>query len=277
MPFTVSHAIVALPFRGTRLVPAAIAIGAMTPDLPVFFRGILPYGTLHSYAWLPLTVALAAALFVVWRFLLRPAVGELSPTWLAKRLPASWNAGMRATARETFEANVTWLALSLVIGVLTHLVWDEFTHGGRLGERSIPALGDEIAGAPVYGILQNLSSLVGLIVLAVWAIAWLRRARVHSVMRIFAPVVRWVWWLSLPAMLVFASINTAPAADFSEDFEQFAYRVMPPVVAVWACMGIALALVCFLTQLGRGRPADDAYVEEQDDAYVEEQSDEQQG
>ena len=40
MPFTPSHAVVALPFLRTPLVPAAIAVGAMTPDLPLFVRGI---------------------------------------------------------------------------------------------------------------------------------------------------------------------------------------------------------------------------------------------
>ena len=33
MPFTPSHAVVALPFIRSPLVPAAIAVGAMTPDL----------------------------------------------------------------------------------------------------------------------------------------------------------------------------------------------------------------------------------------------------
>ncbi|MGK3950645.1 DUF4184 family protein, partial [Microbacterium sp. K2] len=49
MPFTPSHALVALPFIRTPLVPAAIAIGAMTPDLPLFLRGIgLPYSFTHT-------------------------------------------------------------------------------------------------------------------------------------------------------------------------------------------------------------------------------------
>ena len=58
MPFTPSHAVVALPFLRTPLVPAAIAVGAMAPDLPLFLRGMpLHYGLTHSLAWLPLTIA----------------------------------------------------------------------------------------------------------------------------------------------------------------------------------------------------------------------------
>jgi hypothetical protein len=60
MPFTPSHAVIALPFVRTPLVPAAIAIGAMAPDLPLFVRGLpLHYGVTHSFAWLPATVARA--------------------------------------------------------------------------------------------------------------------------------------------------------------------------------------------------------------------------
>ena len=61
MPFTPSHAVVALPFVRTPLVPAAIAIGAMTPDLPLFVRALpLDYGVTHSLGWLPATILMGA-------------------------------------------------------------------------------------------------------------------------------------------------------------------------------------------------------------------------
>src|SRR5690348_16124352 len=102
MPFTPSHAVVALPFIRTPLVPAAIAVGAMTPDLPLFVRGLpLHYGRTHDPAWLPLTVLVALVLLLVWRSVLRPAVRELSPGWLAARLPPAWDAGALGGARET--------------------------------------------------------------------------------------------------------------------------------------------------------------------------------
>ncbi|MGB4777455.1 DUF4184 family protein, partial [Microbacterium sp.] len=91
MPFTPSHAVVALPFVRTPLVPAAIAVGAMTPDLPLFVRGTpLTYQTTHTNPGL--TTALAAVLLALWYLLLRPAVRELSPESLARRLPPEWDA-----------------------------------------------------------------------------------------------------------------------------------------------------------------------------------------
>lgn len=102
MPFTPSHAVVALPFMRTRLLSAAIAIGAMTPDLPLFVRGLpLHYGVTHSFAWVPATVALAFGLLLIWRCVVRPAARELSPRWLAARLPGEWDAGAVPALRET--------------------------------------------------------------------------------------------------------------------------------------------------------------------------------
>jgi hypothetical protein len=35
VPFTISHAVVALPFTSSRLPAAGVAAGAMVPDLPL--------------------------------------------------------------------------------------------------------------------------------------------------------------------------------------------------------------------------------------------------
>ena len=90
MPFTPSHAVVALPFIRTPLVPAAIAIGAMAPDLPLFVRGLpLHYGRTHDLGVASGDdPARARAARSCGAASLRPAARELSPPWLAARLPA---------------------------------------------------------------------------------------------------------------------------------------------------------------------------------------------
>ena len=88
MPFTPSHAVVALPFVRTPLIPAAIAVGSMAPDLPLFVRGLpLGYGQTHDLAWIPATLVLALALLLVWRCILRPASRELAD--MAGQAPAA--------------------------------------------------------------------------------------------------------------------------------------------------------------------------------------------
>lgn len=259
MPFTPSHAVVALPFVRTPLIPAAIAVGAMTPDLPLFTRNLpVPYFRTHDLTWLPVTVVLALGLLLVWRCALRPAARELSPRWLAARLPAEWDAGAAASARETLGivpgARSAWrlswrrllvLVASLVLGIVSHVVWDQFTHEGRAGVDAIPAL-DELWG-PLTGYkwLQHGSSVLGLMIIGVWMIVWLARREVAaSVPRVLPTWVRWACWLSLPFVLVLAwFVGLAAYGPLDDEFTvaHLAYRVLPLTCGLW---GVAMAAVC---------------------------------
>jgi hypothetical protein len=265
MPFTPSHAVVALPFLRTPLVPAAVAIGAMTPDLPLFVRGLpVSYGLTHGVVWLPVTVLIAGALLLIWRCVLRPAVRELSPAWLARRLPPEWDSGAGAAARETLPISgrpprtsarsILLLIGSLAIGVLSHIVWDLFTHEGRWGTELLPLL-DELWG-PLAGYkwLQHGSSVLGLAVLAIWAIRWLRRRTAQvTPPRLLPDAVRGVWWLSLPVTLATAwAIGLAVYGPLTADWTiaHLAYRVLPPACAAWGALTVALAVAI---QVGRSR------------------------
>lgn len=249
MPFTVSHAVVALPFVRTPLVPAAIAIGAMTPDLPLFLRGIVPpYAVTHDLAWLPVTVVMAFVLLLVWRCILRPATRELTPRVVADRLPDGWDAGARAAARETLSGGVrgiAWLVLSLTIGVVTHVVWDFFTHEGRAGEALLPAL--EQQWGPLLGVkwLQYGSGVLGLAGLAAFGLWWWSRRAATPVRRVLPDAVRVAWWLSLPAALIVASIVAlAVAGGFDAGYTptHLIYGVLVKVAAAWGAATLVLAL-----------------------------------
>lgn len=259
MPFTPSHAVVAVPFLRTPLVPAAIAVGAMAPDLPLFVRGLpLHYGATHAFAWVPATVVLALVLLLVWRCLLRPAMRELSPRWLAARLPREWDATARAAFRETLAiapgspARVSWtgmllLVVSLAVGVVSHIVWDLFTHEGRWGSSLVPALAADWGPLPGYKWLQHGSSAIGLAIIGVWMLVWLgRREAEASVTRVLPNAVRWVWWVSLPAVLAFAwGWGLAAYGPLDAQFTpaHLAYRVLPSACAVWGAVTLALCLV----------------------------------
>ncbi|MBW9109802.1 DUF4184 family protein [Microbacterium trichothecenolyticum] len=266
MPFTPSHAVVALPFIRTPLVPAAIAVGAMTPDLPLFVRGLpLHYGATHSFAWLPATVVVALLLLVVWRCVLRPAARELSPRWLAARLPGEWDAGAGRSLRETFAivpgppSRVSWsgmllLVASLVIGVVSHIVWDLFTHEARWGTEVVPALAAEWGPLRGFKWLQHGSSVLGLAIIAGWLLLWLvRREAEASVVRTLPGWVRWGWWASLPAVLVAAwvwGLAVYGGLDAGFTAAHLGYRVLPPACAVWGAVTVA---ACIAAQVRRTR------------------------
>lgn len=262
MPFTPSHAVVALPFLRTRLVPAAIAIGAMTPDLPLFVRGMWPdYGLTHDVAWLPVTVVVAFALLLVWRCVLRPATRELLPRQVAERLPARGDAGALAGLRESVRGGalgILWLVLSLALGVASHIAWDLFTHEGRTGEELLPALAERWGPFSVTKWLQYGSGVFGLGVLAIFALVWLSRQAPEPVRRVLPDAARWAWWLSLPVALIVASVVALGLnGGFDEEYTttHLIYGVLTKVAAAWAAMTLALAL---FVQVRRARVVDRA-------------------
>lgn len=270
MPFTPSHAVVALPFVRTPLIPAAIAVGAMAPDLPLFTRNLpVPYFRTHDLAWLPVTVILALALLLVWRSVVRPAVRELSPRWLAARLPEAWDASAAASARETLAVSrsdgspwrVSWptvvmVLASLALGIVSHVLWDLFTHEGRAGVDAIPALDERWGPLDGYTWLQHGSSLVGLAIIAIWMLVWLsKRDASASVPRVLPTWVRWAWWLSLPVSLVIAwLVGLAVYGPLDAEFTvaHLAYRVLPRACGLWGAVTLAL---CVGVQMRRGQHA----------------------
>lgn len=261
MPFTPSHAIVALPFVRTPLVPAGIAVGAMAPDLPLFVRGVgLGYGTLHDLRWIPATVAIALVLLLVWRLLLRPAARTLAPRWLGSRLPEEWDRGIRGGLRETFPGvrGVLWLLLALALGVVSHIVWDAFTHEGRVGSDLVPAVAEAWGPLPGYKWLQYGSGVVGVLVLLIAGVVWLSH-RAEGTVRPAPFAVRLVWWVSLPIALVVAvvvGLVVHGPLDHEFTVQHLAYRTLPPACAVWAAGTLVLAVILQVRAAGRVVPAD---------------------
>ena len=259
MPFTASHALVALPFIRTPLVPAAIAIGAMTPDLPLFVRGIgVDYSFTHTFGNIVWTALLAFVLLLVWRVVLRPAVPELAPSWLARRLPQEWSDGGLAAARAAVGVGrKRWypvlLAVSFLIGVASHILWDLFTHEGRAGVQLLPGLDEMWGPLPGFKWLQHGSSVIGLMIIGIWAVLWLRRrdARPGSTGSL-PQAVRVAWWVSLPAILIGAwawGLVVLGPLDAEFTVQHLAYRVLPPACALWGLITLALCVVLAL----RGR------------------------
>jgi hypothetical protein len=222
VPFTPAHAVVALPFVRSPLPTAAIAVGAMTPDVPLFFRVGIPYALTHD--WLGVVVAdlpLALALLLVWRMILRPATPQLAPRWFADRCPPTWTdpaSGWRETWGERGDGvpararRAGVLVLGLLIGISSHLVWDAFTHEGRWGSDVLPVLTGELVGQPLVSWAQHLSSVVGLAAIAAALAVALRRATPSPPSVVASMWVRVVAAAALPASLAAAAALVAVVA-----------------------------------------------------------------
>ncbi|WP_309129125.1 DUF4184 family protein [Microbacterium sp.] len=263
MPFTPSHAVIALPFVRTPLVPAAIAIGAMTPDLPLFLRGLVPYGFTHDTRNVVWTTLIALGLLVLWRVALRPGLVELAPDAVAVRLPGEWRVtGRRAAVelvapRERFGYPLL-LVLSLLLGVLSHIGWDLFTHEGRWGVEAFPVLQQMWGPLAGYRWLQHGSSVAGLLVIVVFALVWLGGRPVVPAPRMLPTWVRWTWMLALPAILVAAWVlGLSLYGPLTPGFtvQHLAYRTLPAASGLWGAMTVVLCVT--IAVIGSLRPRTD--------------------
>ncbi|MDT0435396.1 MULTISPECIES: DUF4184 family protein [Streptomyces] len=184
MPFTLSHAAAVLPaVRGDgsgrgRLVPAVLVAGSFAPDLTYYADGVVPgameFGRVtHSVPGVfTVDVLFCWALVGLWLLLRAPLVALL-PGARQARSAALLRCGT-APARPSLPLAARWYA-SAVLGALTHIGWDAFTHHGRWGTRLVPFLGETVAGAPVYWYVQYVGSALAAVVIGVFVLRALRR------------------------------------------------------------------------------------------------------
>jgi hypothetical protein len=175
VPFTLSHAAAALPFRRTRLVPSALLIGTFAPDLEYFVRLQAGGGWGHRLPGIFL-MSLPLGIAVLWlfhRFVKVPLV-YLLPNSVRARLT-----DQLAPFRFGPPLHFLNIVVSILTGIATHIGWDALTHRNYgivthfpslMKAYHLPLLG-WYAG---YGILQLISSVVGLAILAVWCRRWYR-------------------------------------------------------------------------------------------------------
>jgi len=169
MPFTVSHVVAVLPLARSPLVPSALAIGAMVPDTPLFVP-ISDRNFTHGpvgIATFDLGVGLLAV--AVFHGLLKLPLLAMAPEWLRARLTAP--------ARAFTWRSFAWVIPSLVIGTLTHVAWDSFTHKTGPTTEALPVLAEPLIGSlPFFKVAQYTSGVLGLLILTAWSWFWLRKA-----------------------------------------------------------------------------------------------------
>jgi Domain of unknown function (DUF4184) len=177
MPFTLAHPAAALPlnrFLGSFGSPPALIIGSMVPDLVLFMPLGIDRAASHSVSalfWFCLPVGLL--LYILFTCWLRQPFYALLPNDVQRRISPR---AMPTTSRAWFA-----IAVSLVIGAGTHLIWDSFTHANSpwsglrwLLDYELFALGSYQVF--VFRVLQLGGSLIGLSCLVWWSIRWHRKS-----------------------------------------------------------------------------------------------------
>lgn len=167
MPFTPAHPAAVLALRRLGLPTTALVVGSMVPDLPLFVPVGPGYRVTHSVGGLlTFDVVAGLALLAVWFLALRDAAVDLAPDAVRSRLAPTARPDLRG-----------WLLAvpALVVGAVTHVVWDAFTHDRRWGTELVPWLAERHGGETGAHLLQYLSGVVGLAVVTVAAVVHLAR------------------------------------------------------------------------------------------------------
>lgn len=194
MPFTGSHPAAVLPFLGTPLPMSALVMGSMAPDSPAFVPHTVIAYPAHTHSVLHgigIDLALGLVLWALWHGLLsRPALAA-APSAVQARC-AHLRLGIRTRLRRPID--LLLVPLAVVIGALSHVGWDNFTHPWGWPVARISMLRGEFLGAKVWSWAQLGGSVGGLLLIgAVLARAWARApiAPMPNQGRGAAPV--WCW------------------------------------------------------------------------------------
>ena len=174
MPFTVCHVAAAVPLIRYGLVPSALVAGSMAPDLEYFlFLSLNTERSWHSLRG-ALLYAVPAGLLLLWIYhvLLKLPLLSLLSTDLQRRLQSNARPFAFGPTRRFL-----MLLFSVGIGVLTHVLWDSFTHtrgwhGMPLALLATPIVQTPWGAVRVHNLLQYLSSAAGATALFVWYLRW---------------------------------------------------------------------------------------------------------
>lgn len=148
----------------------------MIPDLPRFVPIGVPRGLTHSAvgvftADLPLGIAALALWYLVFRVPLR----DLAPAWLRVRLPPMMPLGAVPHPRYLLRS-----ISAVFVGIVTHVLWDSFTHSDGWFVLAVPFLQTELGPLALNRWLQHGSTLAGLAIVVVWLARWARRTGPRS-------------------------------------------------------------------------------------------------
>lgn len=154
MPFTVSHVAVAAPLARLGLIMSALVVGCMAPDFQYYLRLSTKNNWGHSLEGI-LFFTLPLALLALWCFhaLIKRPLLRLVPLAHRRRLlPYAKPFAFRPLKRFLL------ILGSVVIGIITHLLLDSFTHDYGLLTMRLPFLQSTVA--QVYGRSMPLCDLL---------------------------------------------------------------------------------------------------------------------
>ena len=162
MPFTFAHPAIVMPINrvfGTRLSLSGLVIGSMVPDFEKFIlvTDVKTYShTWHGMFWLDLPLGFAIAF--LFHTVVRDTLIDNLPAFFRRRLIGYKKLNWNRYCKKHF-----WnVLLAMLIGIFSHMAWDDFTHADGFFVRHIPFLQGYGLYAG-YKVLQFTTSILGML------------------------------------------------------------------------------------------------------------------
>lgn len=168
MAFTFAHPAAVLPLQKQKkwFHPAALVLGSMAPDFEYFLYGKPFQVAGHTFeGMVTVNFPLLISVWVLYEAFVREAVLE--------HMPLPFWGGVQQFRRSPryirhFREALIFFS-SAMLGMLTHLLWDGFTHQSGFAVQALPALRQSFLlfdqAIPVYKLLQHGSTMLGLLII----------------------------------------------------------------------------------------------------------------
>lgn len=169
MPFTFSHPAIILPFKyfwSKRFSSTGLIIGSVTPDFEYFSR--FRNWSAHSHTWsgiLWFDLPVSLILCFIFHEVVKPPLFSNLPLFLSSRLQP-FN---RFNWKTYFPRRWPTVLFSLLLGIVSHLLWDRLTHQTYRFLETAPAplqgSHTDFFPTPLYRVIQIAYSMFGLAVI----------------------------------------------------------------------------------------------------------------
>lgn len=161
MPLTFAHPAAVLPFsRNSKYVNfLALVLGSMSPDFEYFLRG-MPYGEIgHTLiGFLTFNLPLIVIVYLIYK--------KYIHSTLFQHLPSILQDPYSQKPNSSGLLKVLVFLYSALFGMLTHVVWDSFTHLEGYMVRNLSILSYPVHildyQIPIFKFLQHGSTMVGI-------------------------------------------------------------------------------------------------------------------
>jgi hypothetical protein len=152
MPFTASHPAIILPLLRLQIFSASgLIMGSMVPDFEFFMRlsgqGIHGH-TIAGMFWFNIPIALAFIFF--YHLCIRDAMISNLPLYFRCRFKPFSSFDFITF----FKSNYIKVLYSILVGNMSHIAWDAFTHDDGYFVGVLPVLRTTINFIPLYDIFQ---------------------------------------------------------------------------------------------------------------------------